>query len=218
MITPDAAAQDRLLSSLSPIVRAFASRGALRSYPKNTVIVHEGEIGDSTFVLLQGRVKVFSTDVDGREITYDVVHAGDYFADMWLDGGPRSASVVTLEPCVCAVVARVGMIEHLDRSPEFARHLLARMIGRVRAATETARLLALKNVYERVVRVLEGAHGPGSAARPVALTALTHQAIASRVGSSREMVSRILKELERGGYVELGLRRIVLKRKLPARW
>jgi CRP/FNR family cyclic AMP-dependent transcriptional regulator len=216
MTLTEAAVHDRLLSSLDPIVRAFARRGVVRGYAKNTVIVQEGDQGDSTYVLLQGRVKVYSTDIDGREITYDVVQAGDYFADMWLDGGPRSASVVTLEPCVCAVVGRAAMYEHLEQSPEFARHLLARMIGRVRAATETARRLALKNVYERVVSVLEAGH-VAPAARPVVL-ALTHQDIASRVGSSREMVSRILKELERGGYVELGLRRVVLKRKLPARW
>lgn len=218
MTLTELAAHDRLMSLLQPTVRAFAARGVLRSFARNTVIVHEGEQGDSTYVLLQGRVKVYSTDMDGREITYDVVHAGDYFADMWLDGGPRSASVLTLEPCVCSVVGRAAMIEHLEQSPEFARHLLARMIGRVRAATETARRLALKNVYERVVSLLEGAQGAASVGRPVVLSALTHQAIASRVGSSREMVSRILKELERGGYVELGLRRIVLKRKLPARW
>lgn len=218
MTTSDTAAQDRLFSSLSPTLRAFASRGVLRSFRKNTVIVHEGEVGDTTYVLLQGRVKVYSNDVDGREITYDIVHAGDYFAEMWLDGGPRSASVVTLEPCVCVVVGRAAMIEHLQQSPDFARHLLARMIRRVRAATEKARQLALKNVYERVASLLESGQGPADPGRPVVLSALTHQAIASRVGSSREMVSRILKELERGGYVELGLRRVVLKRKLPARW
>jgi CRP/FNR family transcriptional regulator, cyclic AMP receptor protein len=218
MTTFDAAAHDRLFALLGPTVRAFALRGALRNYPKNVVIIHEGEVGDSTFVLLQGRVKVYSNDVDGSEITYNVVEAGDYFADMWLDGGPRSASVVTLEPCVCSVVGRAAMLEHLDHSPEFARHLLARMIGRVRGATERTRELALKNVYGRLVSVLEGSHGPAAGGGPIVLSAITHQAIASRVGSSREMVSRILKDLERGGYVELGLRRIVLKRKLPARW
>ncbi|KQT09272.1 Crp/Fnr family transcriptional regulator [Ramlibacter sp. Leaf400] len=218
MTTSDTAAQDRLLSSLSPTVRAFASRGVLRSFRRNTVIVHEGEVGDTTFVLLQGRAKVYSNDVDGREITYDLVHPGDYFADMWLDGGPRSASVITLEACVCAVVGRAAMFEHLEQSPDFARHLLARMIQRVRAATEKARQLALKNVYERVASLLEGHQGSVGDGWPVVLSPLTHQAIASRVGSSREMVSRILKELERGGYVELGLRRVVLKRKLPARW
>ena len=89
------AAQEKLVAGLIPSLRALALRGTFRSYRKNSVIINEGEIGDSLFVLLQGRVKVYSTDADGREITYNIVEAGDYFAEMWLDGGPRSASVMT---------------------------------------------------------------------------------------------------------------------------
>src|SRR3569832_2143364 len=91
------AAHEKLVSALSPSLRALALRGTIRNYRKNAIIINEGEIGDSLFVLLQGRVKVFSTDADGKEITYNIVEQGDYFAEMWLDGGPRSASVLTLD-------------------------------------------------------------------------------------------------------------------------
>lgn len=207
---------EHLLSGLSPAVRALAVRGELRGYRKNTVLVHEGEVGDSTFVLLQGRVKVYSGDLDGREITYGVIEAGDYFAEMWLDGGPRSASVVTLEPCVCSIVGRDALRDYLASSPDFALELVTRVIRRARQATLQARELALKGVYGRLAGVLEsgGRAGPGS---PVVLS-LTHQSLAGRIGASREMVSRILKDLERGGYVELGVRRVTVLRKLPARW
>src|SRR6202008_1259509 len=107
MVMPNpSAAQEKLVANLNPSLRALALRGTFRSYRKNSVIINEGEVGDSLFVLLQGRVKVYSTDADGREITYNMVEAGDYFAEMWLDGGPRSASVMTLEPSVCSVVSR----------------------------------------------------------------------------------------------------------------
>ena len=96
--------------------------------------------------------------------------------------------------------------------------MLARMTTRVRSATTRLRDLALKDVYGRVVSVLESQRGPATASEPVTLYPLTHQAVASRVGSSREMVSRLLKDLERGGYVELGVKRITLKKKLPPRW
>jgi CRP/FNR family cyclic AMP-dependent transcriptional regulator len=218
MTVSPAAAHERLFSALSPSVRALALHGVVRSYRKNTVIVHEGEVGDSTFVLLQGQVKVYSTDVDGREITYNIVQPGDYFAEMWLDGGPRSASVVTLEPCICAVVGRAGLREHLRQEPDFALDLISHVIRKARAATQQARELALLDVYGRLVNVLEGFRGPGSAEAPVTLAPLTHQTIASRVCASREMVSRLLKDLERGGYLALGVKRIVLLRKLPARW
>ncbi len=212
------AANEKLLSGLNPSLRALALRGTSRSYRKNTVIVNEGEVGESLFILLEGRVKVFSNDQDGREITYNVVEAGDYFGEMWLDGGPRSASVMTIEPCICSVVGRTALREHLAEEPEFALDLVAQVIRRARAATETARNMALLDVYGRVVVALESHQGPASPDAPISLTQITHQNIASRVGASREMVSRLLKDLEKGGYIELGVKRITLLKKLPARW
>ncbi|MBC7601931.1 MAG: Crp/Fnr family transcriptional regulator [Ramlibacter sp.] len=212
------AAQEKLLTALSPSLRQLALRGTIRSYRKHAVIVNEGEIGDSLFVLLQGRVKVFSNDADGREITYNVVEAGDYFGEMWLDGGPRSASVMTLEPCTCAVVGRAALRDHLAEEPEFALDLVAQVIRRARAATETARNMALLDVYGRVIVTLESTQGPAKPGEPITLLQITHQNIASRVGASREMVSRLLKDLEKGGYIELGVKRITLLKKLPTRW
>jgi CRP/FNR family cyclic AMP-dependent transcriptional regulator len=219
MVMPSpSAAQEKLVASLNPSLRALALRGTFRNYRKNTVIINEGEIGDSLFVLLEGRVKVYSTDADGREITYNIVEAGDYFAEMWLDGGPRSASVMTLEPSVCSVVSRNALRDHLAEEPEFALELVSQVIRRARAATETARNMALLDVYGRVIATLESQHGPATPDAPITITQITHQQIASRVGASREMVSRLLKDLEKGGYIELGVKRITLKKKLPARW
>jgi CRP/FNR family cyclic AMP-dependent transcriptional regulator len=212
------AAHEKLIATLSPSLRALALRGTCRSYRKNSVIINEGELGESLFVLLQGRVKVYSTDADGREITYNIVEQGDYFAEMWLDGGPRSASVMTLEPSVCSVVSRTALRDHLADEPEFALELVSQVIRRARAATETARNMALLDVYGRVIATLESQKGPASPDNPVMLTQITHQQLASRVGASREMVSRLLKDLEKGGYIELGVKRITLKKKLPARW
>lgn len=218
MTTLDPAARDRLFSSLTPSIRALARGGVIRSYRKNTILVHEGERGDSTFVLLQGKAKVYSNDAEGREIVYSVIASGDYFAEMWLDGGPRCASVMTLESSVCAIVGSEAFRDHLAREPDFALEVMSRLIRRVREATQKARELALLDVYGRVVSALEAHEGPAAPGRPVVLSPITHQAIASRVGSSREMVSRLLKDLERGGYLELGVKRITLRRKLPARW
>ena len=219
MVMPSpSAAHEKLVASLNASLRALALRGTFRSYRKNTVIINEGEAGDSLFVLLQGRVKVYSTDADGREITYNIVETGDYFAEMWLDGGPRSASVMTLEPSVCSVVSRSALRDHLAEEPEFALELVSQVIRRARAATESARNMALLDVYGRVIATLENHAGPASADNPITITQITHQQIASRVGASREMVSRLLKDLEKGGYIELGVKRITLRKKLPARW
>jgi CRP/FNR family cyclic AMP-dependent transcriptional regulator len=210
--------QEKLFARLTPALARLATRGIVRSYRKNTVVLNEGEPGDSLFVLLEGQVKVFATDENGREITYGTIQAGDYFGEMSLDGGPRSASVMTLDASLCSLVSRAAVQQHLADEPDFALSLVSQVIRRARSATETARQMALLDVYGRVIHTLEGEHGPASVQAPIQLDQITHQQIASRVGASREMVSRLLKDLEKGGYVELGIKRITLKKKLPARW
>ncbi len=205
---------------LTPELRALAVRGVVRSYPKKAVVINEGEIGDSLFVLLKGSVKAFSMDESGREITFGRIHAGDYFGEMSLDGGPRSASVITVEPSTCAVVSRADVGVHLAAAPEFALNLVMRVIRRARDATEAARNMALMDVYGRLIAVLEKQDGltTSTTAGGVTLEDITHQEIASRVGASREMVSRLLKDLEKGGYIEMETKRITLLKKLPLRW
>jgi CRP/FNR family transcriptional regulator, cyclic AMP receptor protein len=218
MNIPSQPARDKLLTALRPNLRGLARRGTLRSYPKNSVIINEGELGDALFVLLQGRVKVYSNDSAGHEITFNFVDHGDYFAEMCFDGGPRSASVMTVEPSVCSVVTPAALRQHMAEEPEFAQDLISQVIRRARSATEAARNMALLDVYGRVVVALQGPPGQARTERPLVLTKITHQNIASRVGASREMVSRLLKDLEKGGYIELGVKRITLLKKLPARW
>lgn len=212
--------QDPLFDSLPEPLRLLAARGVVRSYPKKAVLINEGEQGDSIFVLMKGSAKVFSMDEEGREITYSTIQAGDYFGEMSLDGGPRSASVITLEQSSCSVVSRTGVEAHLVEHPEFAMNIVIQVIRRARVATEAARNMALLDVYGRLVSVLEKYDGPRTQNDDdsVTLEAITHQEIASRVGASREMVSRLLKDLERGGYVKMGTKRITLIKKMPARW
>ena len=217
MSTSTTSSED-LYTPLVPEVRSLARRGVQRTYRKNAVLINEGDAGDGLFVLLKGSVKVFAMDQSGREITYGTVLAGDYFGEMSLDGGPRSASVMTLEPCICSVLGRADVSEHLVEEPEFAINLVIQVIRRARSATETARNMALLDVYGRLVALLEERRGDAPAGSAAVLESLTHQDIANRVGASREMVSRLLKDLEKGGYIELGIRRITLLKKLPSRW
>ena len=135
-------------------------------------------------------------------------------------GKPRCASIITLEPCTCAVLSRANVSEHLAQEPKFALNLVLRVIGRARHATETARNMALLDVYGRLVTLLEG-HDDATAGHTAAdgrLESLTHQDIASFVGASREMVSRLLKDLETGGYITIATKRIPVLKKLPTRW
>ena len=217
---------DDLYSHLSPVLRTLAMRGVVRSYAKKTILINEGDDGDSLFVLLKGVVKVFAMDTSGREIVYGKIRAGDFFGEMSLDGGPRSASVMTLEDSACAVLTRRDVSEHLAIEPQFALDLVVQVIHRARAATEVARNMALLDVYSRLIAVLQedlddsydlGKTGKTQAAfREPFILECTHQDIAGRIGASREAISRILKDLERSGYVILSSKRITLLKKLPA--
>jgi CRP/FNR family transcriptional regulator, cyclic AMP receptor protein len=198
-------------------VRELASRGHLHSFRKDVVIIHEGDQGDTLYLLLSGRVKVFATGANGREVVLDTHGAGEYVGEMSLDGGPRSASVMTLEPTVCSIVTRATLRDHIVKHPEFAFELLAKVIRRARRATNNVKNLALLDVYGRVAKLLEDLAIEESGVRMIP-ERLTHQSIADRVGSSREMVSRLLKDLTRGGYIDVTNKRIFLKRPLPPAW
>src|SRR5258707_15707061 len=93
-------------------LRELAPRGAARSFAKNAVIINEGDQTDSLYILLSGRAKVFVSEEDGREVVLSTIREGDYFGELVLDGGPRSASIMTLEACRFFVIP-LGDIEGL---------------------------------------------------------------------------------------------------------
>lgn len=216
---PATVAQTFAADETQPVyLRELASLGDARLYRKNTILIHEADVGDTLFIVMSGRVKVFCTDASDKEITFGVFGAGEYFGEMALDGGSRSASVMTQEPCVCALITRTTLLAYIARRPEFALAMLSNVIQRLRMATSSARNLAFIDVYGRLTNCLMDLAKPQPDGTQRIEERITHQEIASRVGCSREMVSRILKDLENGGYVRMQERRIVLVRKLPQHW
>lgn len=205
-------------SPLPAHLAELASRGSRMRCPRGALLIEEGDVGDGIFIILSGRVRVFSADRNGREVTYGLYGPGDYVGEMSLDGERRSASVVTLEPTECAMVGKQALSDYLRERPEFAFVLLSRLIRSARAATLSARQIALNDVYGRLAHVLDALAQPDASGRRVITERLTHQDLAHRVGCSREMVSRLMKDLERGGYLlkEGGL--LVLALPLPDRW
>ena len=207
----------QLKAIADPFVRELAALGRLRSYPKNTVFITEGDSSDSVFVVLSGRVKVFLSDTEGHEMILDTQGPGEYVGEMALDGKPRSASVMTLEPTSFSVVARDPIREAIRHDPDFALEMISKIIDRARLATSSVRDLALLDVYGRVARLLlnMAVEHDGKLAIP---EKLTQQEIAERVGASRDMVSRIFRDLTAGGYIKVENRMITITKKPPARW
>jgi CRP/FNR family transcriptional regulator, cyclic AMP receptor protein len=199
------------------LLAQFARHAPSRTYLRNAIILSEGDDSDTLYVLLSGRAKVYVADDEGHELQLNQIGPGEYFGDVTLDGGPRSASVMALEPCRCAVVKREELSRFIREYPEFALHLTRKLAHRVRALTAGMRDLALMDVYGRVARLLlelaEEVDG-----QLVIGEKLTQKDIAQRVGASREMISRIFSDLAEGGYVRKDDGRLVIVKKPPARW
>lgn len=197
----------------------LAELGTRRSFRRGALLIQEGDVGDSLYVIVSGRLRAFCANEEGKEVTLGVYGPGDYVGEMALDGGPRSASVETLEASVCSVVSRQALLAHIGAQPEFALDLLRRVIRRARLATNSTRSLALIDVYGRLANLLNEMASPASpdGSRRLGVR-ITHQEMATQLACSREMVSRLMKDLERGGYLRKEAQRIVLVKPLPARW
>jgi len=209
---------DQLVAALAdPLVRTLAERGQVRSFPKGSIIINEGDRGDSLFVIITGRVKVFVSDDEGREMVLADHGPGDYVGEMALDGRPRSASVITMEPTTCSVVTREALRDAIVANPDFALALITTLIDRARTTTTNVKNLALMDVYGRVARLLLSL-ATEQDGKLLVRERMTQQEIADRVGASRDMISRIFKDLTIGGYVTVVDRQITINRRPPQRW
>ncbi len=195
----------------------IARHGTVREFKPKTVLVTEGESTNALYIILEGRVRAFVSDANGREVVLSIMGPGEYFGEIAFDRGPRSASVITLETCRLAMVPRAEFAQFIEGHPAFATHFIHKLIGHIRSLTQNVRSLALMDAYGRVARLLLEASVTKDGEQYVP-EKLTQADIASRVGCSREMVSRIFKDLVLGGYITVEAARIVIHRKPPARW
>jgi CRP/FNR family cyclic AMP-dependent transcriptional regulator len=169
-------------------------------------------------VIVSGAVKAYLSDENGKEAILSTQGPGEYFGELALfDDTPRSASVAATEPCKLMVLQKSVVQEAVRSDPDIALKLLKGMAGRVRRLTENVRTLALLDVFGRLVRVLEDLAVERDGVRVIEPRP-TQQEIASRIGASREMVSRILTDLARGGYIEMEDKRILIRKKIPSHW
>lgn len=198
-------------------LQAISAHAVTRSFPRNTVVISEGDRSDSLYIILSGRVKFYVGDDEGREIVLSEAGPGEYFGEIALDQGPRSASVMTLDPTRFSIVPREDFRDFLGKSPEFAFNLIGKLIHRVRVLTENVKSLALMDVYGRVARLLLELATERDGVLAIE-DKPTQQDLANRVGASREMIGRILKDLDAGGYIRVEPRRIVIAKTLPHRW
>ncbi|HTG96013.1 MAG TPA: cyclic nucleotide-binding domain-containing protein [Burkholderiales bacterium] len=208
---------DSSVFSLAPEeLEELRRKAQVRNLPRQALVVSEGDRTDSLYIILSGKVKVFLAE-EGRQVTLRQLGPGDYFGEMVLDQGPRSASVMTLEPTSLAMVSRESFEAFIGAHPEFTLRLIKKLIHFTRGLTNSVRSLALLDVYGRVARLLLELAVERDGKRVIP-EKLTQREIASRVGASREMIGLILRDLTVGGYISVAGREITINREPPKHW
>ena len=207
---------DRLKDRLpQALLQQLSTRGDVRRFKSGQILINEGDVADSLYVLLSGQLKVFSHDRRNREVIYNTLEPGEIFGEMLLDGGRRSASVKAIKYSECLVIDGDKSRELLRAHPDFAECLVLKLISRLRNATRTIRSLALDDVLGRVVALLEEVAIVEGDVHRVPRN-FTQAEIANRVGASREMVNHIVRDLVKGGYIHKDARhQMTLLKKLP---
>jgi CRP/FNR family cyclic AMP-dependent transcriptional regulator len=194
----------------------FVARSQHRVFPRNTVVVLEGEPAEALYVILEGQVRVFVADEDGREVELNLMGPGEYFGELMLAEQRRTASVRTVTQARLCVVQRGDFEAVLAARPDIAFHVIHTLIHRVRVLTGNVASLALMDVYGRVARLLQ--ENARAVDGRLTLPGMSQQTIAERIGASRSMVNRILKDLVAGGYLKVAKDEIEILRPLPRRW
>ena len=190
----------------------------LRKYKKNHHIIVLGEDSLSVYVLLNGSAYAFVDDDDGNELILSTLNEGDCFGELgFLDNQARTSNVKTTSECECLVVPGAEINHEILKDPETARAIINFLVKRIRGMTDEISCLGLMDVYGRLVRVLNNASAIQEDGRCLT-SRVTHQELASRVGSSREMVSKLLKELRTGGFISIENHRVCIRKNLPERW
>lgn len=198
-----------------PDVATLARVATRRRYPKDTVVFFENEEGDFFFMILEGRIKVTILGDDGREIILSVLGAGDFFGEMaLLDNEPRSATAIAIEESELLSLHRTDFQNVISDNRGIMSALIRILTSRLRRANHQISTLALLDVYGRVARVmLDMAREEGKRLKDgrIAFRRATHQEIANRIGTTRETVTRMLKDLERHGLIRVEGKEIVLQ-------
>lgn len=207
-----------VVPDLSPAdVEDLLEHAVIRAFPRNAIIINEGDDNNGVYFIITGAVRIFLADEEGNQIVISTMGAGEYFGEMALEPGSRSASVMAMEPVRLAIVSLDDFRAFLRSHPDFIFSLLGKLIRRTRALNRNLKGMALLDVYGRLVQLLNDLAETVDKER-VIVEPLTQQEIASRIGCSREMVSKIMKDLAAGDYLDISRKRIVIKRRLPTSW
>jgi len=183
--------------------QALGSAVVKRRYKRGEALVEQGRQSDALFLLLTGRARVVATDSRGRQVILATLGPGDYIGEMSIiDGNTHSASVSAEVQTDVLVLGRAEFTRCLAENASMALALMRGLVKRLRHANRRIESLALLDVYGRVARALLESAEPDAQGRLVIRDKISRQDLAKVVGASREMVSRVMKDLDERGFIE----------------
>jgi len=198
-------------------LESFAGIATKRKYKKNMVLIQQGDDTGSLYILLEGEMRVYIEDDQGKELTVKILKPGNSFGELALLGDfPRIANVITMTDCVVSVVSKDSYLTILKENPQIALALIESLANMVRETTEELSSIALSDVYGRLTHILDKYAVDKEGQKQV--PKFTHREISNMIGSSREMVSKIMKELEKGDYISVADEHYLVNKSLPSRW
>ena len=184
-------------AELAPLVDVVRRR----RYPRGAVLFTQGELGNVAFIVRSGRVDIMVASADGRDLLLYEVRSGDYFGEMaLLEERPRSASAICREPCEVLALERDDLLAALQRHPSIMLRMLQAMSRRLRLTDHRLESLAFHDAGLRLAEALWEASEEDTHGR---VARLSQDALAARVGVSRQTVNKLLGEWRRDGLVSL---------------
>ncbi len=199
------------------IAHACAETAHTRYFQKATIVVTSGNQSDAVYLVRKGELKICVTGEDGKELILNVIHTGESFGELAvLTGAPRSADVISRTPCELMIIGKTDYLRALKSDADLAIAALVHHARMVHGLTEQVSSLALVDVFGRVAGLLKSNAIDTGAGKVV--EGMSHQDIAAAIGASREMVSKILGDLKKGGYIDTQRMKITLLKRLPKGW
>lgn len=206
-----------LLATLSPEeLQAAAQHFTVRRYPKGAILVTEGDRLEFFSIVLAGKAKFFWRDDEGRQVDVAIVGPGEDFAAQAIGAEPMITSIMAIEDLRLASTPMPEFERLLLRHPQLALAYLKRVIFLFRRSMLGRKAFSMEDVYGRVTQLLVASAVETDGV--LVTERLTHAEIGQRVGATREMVGRVLRDLARGGYIRSDRGRIAVLRTLPRRW
>ena len=194
--------------------RGVARCAVMRGVARGSAVVHEGDRTDFVYFVLTGNLKVMVSDEDGREVILTILGQGEMFGEMGvLDDSPRSASVVAVSPADLVTIAKTDFKRLMQENFELSWHVMCNLTRRLRDADRKIESLALMDVYGRVARLLLEMSEEVDGLKMVKKK-ISKQDIAKMIGASREMVSRVMKDLGLRGLIEETDGGVILREKI----